>query len=115
MGSFSSWSYTARCTVWEPTLDEFGQPSAFARSVFACSYKAGGNLALDDKAEQFAPRTTVWLEASEADKPKAGSFLVIGESLDASPPSDAQIIRVVMDHDPTLFDEGTPDRVLLTS
>lgn len=114
MGTFSSWSYTAKCTVWEPTFDEYGQPSAYTRTVYNCSYKAGGTLSLDDVQERFMPKTTIYLEAADADAPKVGSYVLTSLSLASSPPANAEVIRVAMKHDPSLFDEGTPDRVLLT-
>lgn len=114
MGNFSSWSYTGRCTVWEPTFDAYGQPTSYTRTVFNCSYKAGGNLALDDRAERFIPKSTIWLEAEDADVPKVGSYVVLADSVATSPPDGAEVIRVVQKHDPSLFDEGTPDRVLMT-
>lgn len=114
MGTFSDWSYTAKCTVWEPTFDEYDQPSSYSRTVYDCSFKAGGNLSLSDQQERFIPATTIWLEAEDADAPKVGSLVVLSESTDASPPASAEVIRVSQKHDPSLFDEGTPDRVVLT-
>lgn len=114
MGTFSAWSYTAKCTVWEPTLDDFGQPSAYVRTVYACTFSAGGNLANDDRGEEFMPRSRIWLEADDANAPKVGSYVILAENLEANPPESAEIIRVAMKHDESLFNEGTPDRVLLT-
>lgn len=114
MGTFSSWSYTAKATFWTPTSDEFGQPSGWTRAVFDCSYKAGGNLSSDDQRERFIPNTTIFLEAEDGAVPSIGSYVIIGESSASEPPDDAEVVRVVMKHDPSLFDEGTPDRVLLT-
>lgn len=114
MGTFSSWSYTAKATFWTPTYDEFNQPGDWTRTVFNCSYKAGGNLSLDDQQERFIPKTTIFLEAEDGDVPLVGSRVILGESPATNPPASAEVVRVVTAHDPTLFDEGTPDRVLMT-
>ncbi|MDH5796929.1 MAG: hypothetical protein OEZ19_00050 [Paracoccaceae bacterium] len=114
MGTFSDWSYTAKCTVWEPTLDEYDQPSSYTRTVHDCSFKAGGDLAANDVGERFMPKTTIYLAATDANAPKVGSYVVTGESLASAPTVDAEIIRAAMKHDSSLFDEGTPDRVLVT-
>ena len=114
MGTFSEWSYTATITVWEPTLDEYGQPSAWTRSTYSASFRAGGNLSNDDAGEQFYPQTTIWLAATDADAPAVGSKVVTELSTATSPPDSAETIRSVTKHDPSLFDEGTPDRVVLT-
>lgn len=114
MGTFSSWSYTAKATFWTPTYDEYNQPGSWSRATFDCSYKAGGTLALDDQQERFIPKTTIFLEAEDADVPEVGSRVVLGASEASSPPDTAEVVRVVTAHDPTLFDEGTPDRVLMT-
>ena len=114
MGTFSSWSYTAKATFWTPTYDEYNQPGNWSRATFDCSYKAGGNLSLDDQQERFKPNTTIFLEADDASVPAVGSRVVIGTSSAAEPPDSAEVVRVVQKHDPSLFDEGTPDRVLMT-
>lgn len=114
MGTFSSWSYTGRCTVWQPTFDAYDQPTAYTRTVHACSFKAGGNLALGSEQERFVPQTTIFLEAAEANVPKVGSYVALSEVAGATPPADAEIIRRVTQHDPSLFDEGIPDWVLIT-
>ena len=114
MSVFSSWSYTAKATFWAPTLDEFGEPSAWARSVFDCSFTAGGNLGLDSVFEQFQPKTTIYLEASDLDAPQEGWYVVTEESADASPPDTAEIVRMVMKYDPSTFIEGLPDRKVVT-
>ena len=114
MGTFSDWSYTAKCTVWEPTFDEYDQPSAYTRTVYNCSFKAGGTLGLDDQQERFLPQTTIYLAALDADAPKVGSYVALSESTDVNPPDTAEVIRVVTKHDPSLFDEGVPDRVVMT-
>jgi hypothetical protein len=114
MGTFSGWSYTAKATFWDPTMDEYDQPVSYVRSVLSCSFKAGGNLAVDSVGEQFTPKTTIYLEAEDADTPKVGWRVAIGDIAGASPPSDAEIIRMAMKHDASLFAEGTPDRVLMT-
>lgn len=113
MGTFSAWSYTATCTVWSVTTDEYDQPSFGAPVVHACSYKGGGSLSVDDVGQQFTPKTTIWLETAD-DTPQVGDYVLIGTSQAATPPANAEVIRVAMAHDPTLFDQGTPDRVLLT-
>lgn len=114
MGTFSSWSYTAKCTVWSVTIDEYGQPTFGSPVVYPCSYRAGGNLANGNNGEQFVPKTTVWLEADPADVPVAGSYLSIGEIRAAEPPANAEVIRAVARHDPSAFNEGAPDWVLMT-
>jgi hypothetical protein len=114
MGTFSAWSYTAKATFWAPTMDEYDQPSSFVRSVLRCSFAAGGNLAVDSAGEQFTPRTTIYLEAEDADAPQVGWRVAIGDIDGASPPTDAEIIRMATKHDASLFSEGTPDRVLVT-
>ena len=114
MGTFSSWSYTAKCTVWAVTYDEYNQPAFADPEVFDCSFKAGGDLRLDDQQERFIPKTTLWLEAEPGSQPAVGSYVVIGESAEEEPPADAEVLRVVQRQDPSLFDEGTPDWVLMT-
>lgn len=114
MGTFSSWSYTAKVTVWEPTLDAYGQPSAYARTTYNCSFRAGGDLRLDDRGEQFVPRTTLFLEAEVGSQPKVGSFIQLADSQEASPPEGAEVVRIVTRHDPSLFGEGTPDWEIAT-
>lgn len=114
MGSMSSWSYTAKATFWAPAFDEFNQPSIFVRSVFNCSFIKGGELALDSQQQQFLPETTIYLEATDADAPEVGWRVVLGEVLGASPPSGAEIVRVARKHDSSTFNEGTPDRVIMT-
>jgi hypothetical protein len=113
MGSFSRWSYTSKCTVWEPTFDEFNQPSSWVRKVFSCSFRRGGSLPLNDRGEQFVPSTIVYLETNCP--PEVGSKLTIGHSSSTTPPAIAETIRMVRSHDPTLFDEGTPDHEIITS
>ena len=112
MGTFSGWSYTAKCTVWEPTFDQFNQPSSWVRTVFDCSFRIGGSLPLNDRGEQFVPSTIVYLESTNP--PKRGSKLMIGQSTSAAPPPSAETIRMVRSHDPTLFDEGSPDHEVIT-
>lgn len=58
------------------------------------------------------PSIVVWLSSSTP--PKNGSKLVIGESLDASPPATAETIRTVRSHDPSLFSQGVPDHEVYT-
>jgi len=114
MTTFSAWSYTATATFWAPTLDAYSQPSAWARSTFACSFKAGGRQGVSSTGEEFVPNQTIYLEASVASAPKEGWKVKIGNVTDASPPSDAQTVRAVMQHDPSTFGEGLPDFVVMT-
>lgn len=114
MSVFSSWSYRSKATFWRPTLDAFGQPSTYARSVVACSFRAGGRQALDDSGEEFVPKTTVFLESAVGDAPAPGDLLLIGESTDASPPQGFETVRAVRRFDPDTFNEGLPDYEVMT-
>lgn len=114
MGVFSSWSYQSLVTFWEPTLDLFSQPTWSMPIVFRCSYKRGGDLMIDDHAEQFSPRTRVWLEASDAEAPRVGWKMKIGNVAGSAPPADAETVRMIVVHDSSTFDEGTPDIVIAT-
>lgn len=71
-------------------------------------------MMLDDRGERFRPKTQIYLEAEDADAPKRGSYVQLSESSEDSPPDGAEVIRSTMVHDPSLFDEGTPDRVVVT-
>lgn len=112
MGTFSRWAFTAKVTFWAPTVDAFGQPSAWIRSVFPCSFTRGGRLLVDDSAEQFMPKTVVWLEATDATAPKVGWKMKVGEVTDLAPPDDAETVRLATGYDPSTFNEGTPDRMV---
>ncbi len=114
MSTLSAWSYTATATFWRPSFDEFSQPSGYARVVRSCSFKAGGRLALDDMGEEFAPKTTIYLEISVADAPKNGDYLAIGTVTGASPPDNAEVVRSVRQFDPSTFSEGLPDWEVMT-
>lgn len=67
---------------------------------------------MDAQGERFQPRNTVYLSSDTP--PVVGSYLVTGEDVALTPPSDAQVIRSVMAHDPSLFNEGTQDVVVMT-
>lgn len=115
MSKFSNWSYTALATFWRPTLDEFGQPSSYVRTVRSCSYMAGGKQAVSDMGDEFVPRTTIYLESSTATAPKAGDLVVIGESAEASPIAGYETVRLVKVFDPSTFNEGLPDYEVATT
>jgi len=112
---FSRWSYTATATFWRPTLDEFGQPSSYVRTVRSCSFMAGGQQSVSDSGEEFIPRTTLYLESSVASAPKAGDLVAIGTSTATSPPSGYETIRRVKRFDPSTFNEGLPDYEVATT
>jgi hypothetical protein len=115
VSSFSRWSYTATATFWRPTLDEFGQPSSYVRTVRSCSFMAGGKQGVADTGEEFIPRTTLYLESSEASAPKAGDLVTIGTSTAASPISGYETVRLVKRFDPSTFNEGLPDYEVATT
>lgn len=114
MSHFSSWSYTAKCTIWEPTLDAYDQPESYTIRTFDCDFKASGELTRDDKGSQFVAQTKIYLESSDEDKPKVGSYVVLREDASAAPPSDAEQIRRVGTYNANTFNEGLPDRLLVT-
>jgi hypothetical protein len=115
MSKFSSWSYTAKCTIWKATgFDAYDQPTGYERTVFDCDFKAGGDLVQDSAGVQFTAQSNVYLEAADADAPEVGSFLVIGVNTATDPPASAEQIRRVMSYNANTFDEGLPDRRLIT-
>jgi hypothetical protein len=114
MSSFSSWNYTAKATFWAPVRDAFDQPTSWVRHVFDCTFKAGGFLMLGAGTEQFLPKTFVYLEASDEDVPKIGWKMKPGLSTASAPPDDAEVVRIVRTFDPSTFNEGLPDREVVT-
>ena len=115
MSVLSNWSYTAKATFWTPTLDSHGQPSGYTRSVFNCSFRAGGRQAVDNTGEEFVPTTVIYLESAVANAPQPGSFVALEESVEASPVAEAETVRSVKRSDESTFAEGLPDYEVMTS
>ena len=115
MSVFSSWDFTAVVTIWRPVLDEFNDATSWGRTTFKCSFMEGGLLAVDDRSEEFQPRSTIYLEAEDANLPAVGDVLVLGDDASSEPPDHAETVRSVRTANSNTFLEGTPDRVLLTS
>ena len=115
MSVFSSWAYTAKATFWRPTLDAFGQPTGYVRTVRSVDYAAGGKQSLDSAGEEFVPATSIYLESAAGDAPAPGDLVVIGESVSASPAAGYETVRTVRRWNPSTFNEGLPDYEVMTT
>lgn len=84
MSAASSWSYTAKATVWprNARADWSGVSSYGAPEVFDCDYTAESQRMTDAKGIEFTTRQIVFTEREDI---KQGDMLLIGESVLADP------------------------------
>src|SRR5690554_1325923 len=101
MSSIANWSYVeGPATVWPSAEnDEWGQPVAAAPYLIpAVDFLKGGEFRRDESGVEFVARTTVFFEAEfgSAVVPKRGWKVLPGNHLsDATPPPEAEVIRLV--------------------
>ena len=104
MGSFSSWSYVNRITLWPVGTDAFSQPLVGAPFTVNGSFKGGGRASRDDAGNEFIPNATFWFESATA--PQTQWYVMLGEHV-GEPPDDAELIRMVVPYDIELFQSGS--------
>lgn len=106
MGNFSAWSYSQRLTIWPVTTNEYSEPVVGTPYTVNGSYREGGQASRDDEGNEFLPRATYWFEGTGDQKPGIQWYIVRGE-LSGDPPTGAELIRRVIEHDVTLFQSGS--------
>ena len=106
MGSFSSWSYAQRVTLWPVTTDEFSQPVTGTPFTVNGSFKGGGRASRDDQGNEFIPNATFWYEGTDEQAPKIQWYVALGEHT-GSPPATAELIRRVIPYEVELFQAGS--------
>lgn len=112
MTTASRWDMTDTVTLWSVTKDAYDQPSYGSPVTVACSWKSGGKLTRDDTGQEFVPGATVWID-DDSVSPQVGWRLKIG-TVTGSPPSDAEVIRKVMEWNNATFSWGSRDKALVT-
>lgn len=70
-------------------------------------------MAVDSNGAEFVPSTVVYCEGNELDIPAVGDRVKIGQHSSATPPSDAEMVRKVVEHDPTTFGEVLADKEVM--
>lgn len=121
MSSLAEWSYKeGPCTIW-PTggTDEWGQPIGGTPYLIpAIDYEFGGNIARDQNGSEFIPRITIYFEAEFGSSliPEREWYLKLGDHVTlASPPADAERIRMVQAWPSEKFGQGEiPDWQIMT-
>ena len=111
MTTASRWDMTAKVTLWSVTYDEYNQPTFGSPVTVDCSFMSGGKLTRDDTGQEFVPNSTVWIEAGTS--VAKGWRLKLG-TVTGSPPSDAEVIRVVQSWNDNTFSWGAADVGLMT-
>lgn len=86
---------TDKVTYWvksggDPN-DPYAAPTVSAPVTLPCEYQSGGKVQRDQNGEEFAPGTTYWTVAQIP----IGALVVLGESTNASPPTNAEKVRKV--------------------
>ena len=106
MGSFSSWSYSQKLTIWSVTTDQFSQPVVGVPFTVNGSYRGGGRASRDDAGNEFIPNATFWYEGTDAQAPGIQWYIARGEHT-GSPPAEAELIRRVIPYEIELFQAGS--------
>ena len=106
MGTFSSFSYAQKLTIWSVTTDQYSQPQVGAPFSVNGSFKGGGSASRDDAGNEFIPNTTFWYEGTEDQAPDIQWYIARGEYA-GQPPADAELIRRVVPYEIELFQAGS--------
>lgn len=106
MGSFSSWSYSQRLTLWPVTTDDLSQPVTGTPYTVNGSFRGGGRASRDDAGNEFIPSATFWFEGTDAQAPYIQWYIARGEHT-GNPPDDAELIRQVVPYEIELFQAGS--------
>ena len=83
-------TYWVRSDATNPT-DPFASGSWAAPVTVICEFESGGKIQRDQDGEEFMPSSTYYT-ASEI---PAGAFVVLGSSVDSSPPATAEKVRKI--------------------
>lgn len=84
-------------TVWESTLDEYGQPTYTAPRVIYGTYENGQNVQRDDMGEEFMPRQKFFL----LELLDRGVYIKAGDhSAEATPPKFTGVVRKTVEFAP---------------
>ena len=111
MSSLARWSYAeGPVTVWPYTTDEFGQQTyGMPYLIPATDWMHGGEVSRDDNCDEFVPRLTVFFEAEDGSSivPERNWYILPGDhTSQASPPSNAERVRSVMQWPMSKFGAG---------
>jgi hypothetical protein len=84
---------TDKVTVWRKAGYNPNDPYSATTTrvgVFACNWIEGGSNQRDAEGVDFTPSKTIRLQNADV---KLNDFVYIGDVTDATPPSDAEIVR----------------------
>ncbi len=81
------WIWNAGASPTNPYADGFWSAPVTTK----CEYMSGGKVQRTNENEEFTPNTTYYTTVSVP----LGSFVILGESLEVEPPSNAEKIRKV--------------------
>lgn len=113
MGTFSSFSYSNRITMWTVTgTDDYNQKTFSTPMVVDGTFKNGSFAARDSVGNEFVPSMVFYFESSTEPQPQW--YIALGEHT-GNPPASAELIRRVDPFDTTLFqNNSTTDYRVMT-
>lgn len=107
MGSFSSWSYTSRLTIWPVTFDEYNQIITGDAYSVDGAWIGGGDAVRGDDDIEFIPKATFFFElGDDQPTPERQWYIDRGEHT-GERTDDAEPIKIIYEYDISQFEKGS--------
>lgn len=107
MTDIAKWAYVTPLTLWESTVDLFGQASFVKAYTINGTYAAGTDAVSDPSGIEFVPQSDYWFEdPSPSALPQIGWRIAVGSFNTDVPPSGSEVIRRVATWDSSMLTGG---------